>query len=626
MAYGNETWSSRTDLLAAWHRAVAADGSPMQQPEWTRACLETLDKGVPLVAETVADGSGAAVAPLVWRPREARLELPGVRQLAEPMDLVYSSQDALEELVGRMRASGRALHFGRLPVDSATAAVVERVYGRHGIVRTRPASGTPTLPLDEGWADPLARMSSRRRSDMRRAQRRAEQIGEVAVELHEPRPDEVAALLDAAIAVEAQSWKGREGTALASDPARRAFFERYAMLAAEQGILRIAFLRIGERRAAMQIAVESGNRFWLIKVGYDESFAKGSPGGLLMLATIAHAAERGLESYEFLGHAEPWTEVWTRELRECVELDAFPPSLHAARAVAREARTVVAARVRAQSRTVAKRVAHAALARAAGSYVAGPELDDALATGHRLAQRGYALTTCYWDGEGDEPKGVADAYARTGAALADSGLDAYLSVKAPALGYDKALAREALVPAGATMRIHFDALGPDAQTPTLDLIAALRDELPDAGCTLPGRWTRSVADADRAVELGLAVRVVKGQWDDPAGDADPAAGFLAVIDALAGRARHVAVATHDTTLLTEALRRLAAAGTPHEAELLLGLPIRPVAAKARAAGSAVRVYVPYGSAWLPYALGSLRAEPRKLLWVARDAALGRRRL
>jgi CelD/BcsL family acetyltransferase involved in cellulose biosynthesis len=605
MADAAERWDSRAE--------PAADGWPMQQPEWTQACLETLERGVPAIVERVEHGADAAAATLVWRPREARYELPGVRHLHEPTDLVYSSEAALTELVGRLRASHRALRLERLPAASATARVVERLYSRRGIVRTRPVSGTPTLRLDEGWADPLSQMKSGRRSDFRRAARRAATLGEVSTEIHEPAPAELGPLLDAAIEVEAASWKHGAGTALVRDPERRAFFERYAALAAEKGILRIAFLRIGERLAAMQIAVEADRRLWLIKVGYDEEFAKVSPGGLLTLATVGYAAAAGLESYEFLGNPEPWTERWTQELRECVELAAYPPGAFAAQA-------------RVRARASLGRSARAAVERASRGYVAGTELDDALAAARRVAARGYAVTACYWNGDDDPPGDVAEAYGRTGAALAESGLDAYVSVKAPALAYDRELAATALAPAAAAMRVHFDALAPDTQTPTLDLLAALGDTLPDAGCTLPGRWARSVADAERAIELGLAVRVVKGQWADPGGDADPSAGFLAVVDALAGRARHVAVATHDVGLLREALRRLAEAGTPHEAELLYGLPIRPATVEARAAGAQVRLYVPYGSAWLPYAVGSAWRQPRTLWWLARDAALGRRRL
>src|SRR5207247_3695751 len=133
------------------------------------------------------------------------------------------------------------------------------------------SGGTPTIALD--GQEPESRLSSRRRSDLRRARRHAEAMGEVTSEVLAPSPQEVPALLAEAIAIEARSWKARAGTALASDPVRRGFFERYALAAAADGTLRLAFLRIGGQGAAMQIAVECGRRFWLLKIGYDERFA-----------------------------------------------------------------------------------------------------------------------------------------------------------------------------------------------------------------------------------------------------------------------------------------------------------------------------------------------------------------
>ena len=130
--------------------------------------------------------------------------------------------------------------------------------------------------------------------------------------------------MDEAFRVEAAGWKGRARTALAHDSTRQAFFRRYAAAASSRGILRLCLPRIGGRAAAMQIAVETGGRFWLLKVGYDERFARCSPGSLLLLETIRHAAARGLRSYEFLGNAEPWTRPWTREVRPCVHLEAYP--------------------------------------------------------------------------------------------------------------------------------------------------------------------------------------------------------------------------------------------------------------------------------------------------------------
>ena len=142
-----------------------------------------------------------------------------------------------------------------------------------------------------------------------------------------PAPAEVGALIDEALAVEALSWKGTEGTALVRDPSRARFFHRYAGAAAALGILRLVFMRIAGRAVGMQIAVECHGRFWLLKIGYDESVARCSPGNLLMLHSVQYAAARGLSSYEFLGGAAPWTATWTRTLRQCTVVRAYPFSV-----------------------------------------------------------------------------------------------------------------------------------------------------------------------------------------------------------------------------------------------------------------------------------------------------------
>ena len=151
-----------------------------------------------------------------------------------------------------------------------------------------------------------------------------------------------------------------------------------------------------------------------------------------------------------------------------------------------------------------------------------------------------------------------------------------------------------------------------------------------AGCTLPARWRRSLRDADEAVDLGLRVRIVKGQWADAGAetklpDLEIRERFLAIVRALAGRARRVVVATHDPALARPALECLRAAGTACELELLFGLPVRSLLPVARAAGVPVRFYVPYGHAWLPYCLSQARQHPRILWWTMRDWLLGWRR-
>jgi len=287
---------------------------------------------------------------------------------------------------------------------------------------------------------------------------------------------------------------------------------------------------------------------------------------------------------------------------------------------------------------------------AARVFVRGSRLADAVAAGQRLSARGRASTLGYFNADGDAPRAVADACLAALEAIGNTAASAesarpYLSIKVPALRFDEALVGEIVDRAArAGVGVHFDSHEADQADATFVAIAAAARRLPAPaaqapeahasadndrgpwrlGCTLPGRWPRSLEDAARTADLGLRVRVVKGQWADPAApDVDPRAGFLQVIDRLAGRARRVAVASHDAPLAREALRRLREAGTPAELELLLGLPMQGALRVAREMQAPVRIYLPFGVSWLPYALLHVQKNPRVAWWALRDATVGR---
>jgi proline dehydrogenase len=272
--------------------------------------------------------------------------------------------------------------------------------------------------------------------------------------------------------------------------------------------------------------------------------------------------------------------------------------------------------------------------RAARGYIAGPELGDALRVADQLGGRGYGSTVGFWDGEGDSARSVADQYLAALEALAVGraehfsvdGLDTYLSIKLPALQFSAELLGEVAERAARRqVRLHFDSHGPETADATWQAIVALAGGGPELSSTLPGRWRRSLDDAELAIAHGVTVRVVKGQWSDiEQPEIDLREGFLNVIDQLAGRARHVAVASHDAPLAAEALRRLRASGTSCELELLYGLPQRAALDVAVELDVPVRFYVPYGRAYLPYCLAQARRQPRLIWWLLRDSLVPRR--
>jgi CelD/BcsL family acetyltransferase involved in cellulose biosynthesis len=124
--------------------------------------------------------------------------------------------------------------------------------------------------------------------------------------------------------VEAASWKGREGSAMLTNPRLSGFFLQLAARLARQGQLRVCFLRLNGEAIAMQIAAVHGGRWWVLKIGYDERWAEHSPGIQLMWDVLREAFERGLTSFEMLGSAEPWLTIWTREQRTYRTLAFYP--------------------------------------------------------------------------------------------------------------------------------------------------------------------------------------------------------------------------------------------------------------------------------------------------------------
>lgn len=341
-----EDVQSLSPLEQGWERLRGPFASPMQSFAWARACVESFHLGHSLSLVVLGEPERPlALAPLIRRER-TRLELIGVHELAEPTDFLYSEPDALEVLARALVRLDAPLQLGRVLTDSPLSGALQRAFQLRGLMVTPGLHSCPFIPLYEGWAEPESKLNAGRRSDLRRMLRRAEKLGPVRCEVLSPTPAELEPLLQAALEVEARSWKGRQGTALLRDPSRLSFFQRYATATAERGELRLCFLWIGERLAAMEFAVETGGSFWLLKIGYDEEFASCSPGVLLLVQAIRYAAQRGLRTFEFLGGKEPWTQVWTQHEHPTCAIRIYPAGAGGVMELGRDAVSIARRRLK----------------------------------------------------------------------------------------------------------------------------------------------------------------------------------------------------------------------------------------------------------------------------------------
>lgn len=265
-----------------------------------------------------------------------------------------------------------------------------------------------------------------------------------------------------------------------------------------------------------------------------------------------------------------------------------------------------------------------ALYAAGRAYVPGYQLSDGLRIVSRLPANSAGFTLGYFYSANDTPEKLAHISHQIIDAIAPLAPKGYISIKAPALDYaPDILAGIATSAKNQGILIHFDSHEHFTAEPTMACIRNAVAHGCSVGLTIPGRWLRSLDDADECSALGIRVRVVKGEWADPTAPyIDLCQGFLNVIDRLAGKARQVAVATHDPWLARESIARLQAAGTDCELELLNGLPKREMLLLASELGVPVRFYIPFGVAWRPYALSKAAANPRIVWWVVKDAAKG----
>ncbi|HVM17146.1 MAG TPA: GNAT family N-acetyltransferase [Gaiellaceae bacterium] len=296
---------------------------PWLRPGWAEAWWEAWGAG-DLELHVLRDGGRlAALLPLA-RHRGA---LTGIANWHTPsFGILARDADAAAELaraVVARRPRRVALAFllperrGLAEVRDAAAAAGYRL-----IVRT--VERSPHVDTRTGWEAYERSLGRKLLSELRRRRRRLEERGELRLEVLDG-TDRLAELLEEGFGVEAAAWKGARGTAIASDPPTRRFYERIAGWFAGRGALRLAFLRLDERALAFDFAVEEDGVHYLLKTGYEPEFRNFAPGMLLRHEMIRRAFEDGLASYEFLGADEPWKLEWASTFRDLKVLQAFSP-------------------------------------------------------------------------------------------------------------------------------------------------------------------------------------------------------------------------------------------------------------------------------------------------------------
>ncbi len=267
-------------------------------------------------------------------------------------------------------------------------------------------------------------------------------------------------------------------------------------------------------------------------------------------------------------------------------------------------------------------------------FVAGEQPQDAIRAGERLQAKGIKAT---FDKLGEDVKDRPAAQRATEASrdllkLIPQGLERNISIKMSSMG--QRISRELCLKNVASILdcaravggfVRLDMEGSDLTQDTIESFQLLRRDYDNVGIVLQAALHRTPDDVAEAVRRGDRVRLCKGAYREPPQVAlqDMAAirrQYLACAHRLLEGGSYPAIATHDETLIGDTIAHARAQGiaaSRFEFQMLYGLRRRRWE-ELVAAGYNVRIYVPFGTHWIPYFYRRLRERKENVLFVLRN--------
>lgn len=296
--------------------------------------------------------------------------------------------------------------------------------------------------------------------------------------------------------------------------------------------------------------------------------------------------------------------------------------------------------------------ANRAAASLAGRFVGGADAAQAIKVARDLRRAGFA-TSLYYLGEYVEDPAVVAENGRQKIAVAESlhaaQLQIHVSIDSTQIGFaiDEQAGEQLALRIGARIR-DLQALQPGGAQPVLmlnmedaefvDRILGLRARLLAADVpvaqTLQAYLKRTADDLAPIIAAGGHVRLVKGAFADPRphafqsraeidGNYLTLARMMLSVEAKASGFRPV-FGTHDADLAAK-IRAIAKAGGwqpgDYEFEMLYGVRAE-LQRHLLAEGEQVRLYLPFGRDWWPYAVRRVGESPRNAALLARAVVSG----
>ena len=283
--------------------ARALEPNPHMAPAAIAAARVVVpEDGIVILAAWLSEALGSERLAGIWALRHQRDWRTGfAAALTAPILPLYEvsslpvidadhAPDVMQAMLRHLRAAGDLPHTLALPLlplegpsFAALAEACRSTGSRLGICERwqrpvmRPAPGDDA----ERYLRRALGQSYKKRMQQFRAIARHGQIG-----FQRLRGEAARRALPDFLTLEAAGWKGEAGTAIARLPQAHAYFDSLATQFAAIDALQIDTLLLDGRLLAMGLLIESAGTRHFLKIAYDESEARHSPGRALTIAMI----------------------------------------------------------------------------------------------------------------------------------------------------------------------------------------------------------------------------------------------------------------------------------------------------------------------------------------------------
>lgn len=270
------------------------------------------------------------------------------------------------------------------------------------------------------------------------------------------------------------------------------------------------------------------------------------------------------------------------------------------------------------------------LTKAAARFVAGETIEEAVAAIKKLNEKGIAVTFDHLGEDVDtKEKAIEGAaeYVRIIEAIDKNKLNSNVSIKLTQMGLglgadfcveNVTTILEAAKKYGNFVRIDME--GSDVTQVTLDVFYKLYAKYPqNVGIVIQAYLYRSEKDIEELIKNKATMRLCKGAYKEPKEVAyqkeEVIANYMKLAKKILKSGQYHGIATHDFGIIEEVKKFVKEEKIPNsqfEFQMLYGIE-REAQEKLVKEGYNMRVYVPYGTEWMPYTIRRMK-ERKENVW------------